>query len=384
MIKFDYIIVGSGFAGTVIAERIANILDKKILIIEKRNHIAGNCFDYKDENNILVHKYGPHLFHTDNEIVHKYLSTFATWDLYQHKVLASIDGKQVPIPFNLNTLFEVFPQTLAKKIEKKLLEKFNYNSKVPILELKNSEDKDLKFLANFIYEKIFLHYTAKQWDMKPEDIDKSVTARIPIIVGRDDRYFQDKYQYLPHNGFTQLFENMLNHPNIKLLLNTDFHEVCELKTEGLYLCGNKFEGKIIYTGEIDNLFDYKFGELSYRSLDMQLETLNVEYYQSCTTVNYPNNYDFTRITEFKHLYPNENKYTTILKEYPQTYKRTINIPYYPIFTSENQKKYEQYFKYSKQYKNLILLGRLAEYKYYDMDDIVERALMIFEKEIQND
>lgn len=378
---FDYIIVGAGYAGSVMAERIATQLDKKVLIIEKRNHVAGNCYDFKDENNILIHKYGPHLFHTNNKKVFDYLSQFTSWDIYNHNVLAVIDGKEVSIPFNINTLYEVFPDSLAKKLEDKLLNEFEYNSKIPILELKKSIDKDMQFLADFVYEKIFVHYTAKQWGMKPEDMDGAVTARVPIFIGRDNRYFNDKYQVVPTNGYTKLFENILNHKNIKIMMNTDFSEVCEIKEDGLYFLGNKFDGKMIYTGQIDELFDYRFGELPYRSVDMKFESVDKEYYQEATTVNYPNDYDFTRITEFKHIHRVNSSKTTILKEYPKEYVKGKDTPYYPIFTDENQTKYNQYLEHSRRWNNLILLGRLAEYKYYDMDDIVEKALEVFGREI---
>ena len=380
---FDYIIVGAGFAGSVIAERIANILDKKVLIIEKRNHIGGNCYDEKDENNILVHRYGPHLFHTNDKEVFDYLSNFTEWEIYNHKVLAYIDGKKVPIPFNFNSLYEVFPNSLAKKFEEKLLKNFEYNSKVPILELKKSKDKDLQFLADFIYKKIFLNYTAKQWGMKPEEMDLSVTARVPIFIGKDNRYFNDKYQTVPKYGYTKLFKNMLNNKNIKLMLNTDFKEVIQINFENkrIYFLNQKLKGKIIFTGMIDELCNYKFGELSYRSINMKFETINKEYYQKVTTVNYPNNYDFTRITEFKHIHLVNSNRTTILKEYPQEYIKDENVPYYPIFTKENQKKYEKYKKFIYNFNNIILLGRLAEYRYYDMDNVVKRALEIFKERL---
>ncbi len=379
---FDYVVVGAGFAGSVLAERIATQLNKKVLIIEKKNHIAGNCYDYKDENNILIHKYGPHLFHTEKKEVIDYLYQFTSWDIYNHKVLAVIDGNEAPIPFNINTLHKIFPSTLAKKLEEKLISEFGYNSKIPILELKNSKDKDLQFLADFVYEKVFVHYTSKQWGMKPEDMDGAVTARVPIFVGRDDRYFYDKYQLIPSYGYTKIFENMLNNKNIKLMLNTDFNEVCKITEGGFKLMGTGFYGKIIYTGAIDELFDYKFGDLPYRSVDMKFETVDKKYYQKVATVNYPNNYDFTRITEFKHIHPVNSKKTTILKEYPQEYKKGDNSPYYPIFTNQNQEKYNKYLEYSKKWDNLILVGRLAEYKYYDMDDIVERALDVFKESIK--
>ncbi len=379
----DFIVVGSGLAGVVVAEQIASKLNKKVLIIEKRDHVGGNCFDYKDENNILVHKYGPHLFHTNHKEVVDYLSKFTSWDIYNHEVLAYIDGKKVPIPFNLNTLYEVFPKQKAKILEQKLLENFEYNSKIPILELKKSNDEDLQFLADFIYEKIFLNYTAKQWGMKPEDMDSAVTARVPIFIGRDNRYFNDSYQMVPKDGYAKMINKMLKHKNIKLMLNTEFKEVCEIKEKDFYLFGSKFEGRVIYTGQIDRLFDYKFGDLPYRSVDMRFETIEKEFYQERATINYPNDYDFTRITEFKHIHPTDSKNTTILKEYPQKYIKNENTPYYPVFTDINQEKYSRYFEHSKEFKNLILVGRLAEYKYYDMDDIVKRALDVFEKSIEN-
>jgi len=380
---FDYIIVGAGFAGSVIAERIATKLNKKVLIIEKRNHIGGNCYDEKDENNILIHKYGPHLFHTNNKKVFEYLSNFTDWQIYHHKVLAFIDGKKVPIPFNLNTLYMVFPETLAKRIEKKLISRFKYNTKVPILELKKEKDYELKFLAKYIYEKIFKNYTAKQWGMRPEDIDPEVTARVPIFIGKDDRYFNDKYQAIPKDGYTKMFEKMLNNQNIKLLLNTDYKEVISIDIEKkrIYFLGNEFKGKLIFTGMIDELFNYKFGELPYRTLDLRFKTVEKEYFQEVATVNYPNDYDFTRITEFKHIHPSKTNKTTILYEYPKEYKKG-DTPYYPVFTPENREKYKQYRELAEEFENLTLVGRLADYRYYDIDDIVEKALEIFEEKIR--
>lgn len=380
---FDYIIVGAGFAGSVIAERISNVLNKKVLIIEKRNHIGGNCYDYKDENGIIVHKYGPHLFHTDFKDVWDYLSNFTDWHIYHHRVLAFIDGKKVPIPFNFNTLYEVFPKALAEKLENKLLDRYQYNSKVPILELLKEEDQDLKFLANYVYDKIFKNYTAKQWGLNPEDIDPQVTARVPIFIGKDDRYFTDRYQAVPKDGYTKIFERILSHHNIKLMLNTDFKEVIDIDFENkkIYFLGQEFKGKLIFTGMIDQLFNYKFGKLPYRSLDLRLETLDKEFFQEVATVNYPNDYDFTRITEFKHIHPIETKKTIILKEYPKQYKEG-DIPYYPLFTQEATDIYNKYKELAEKFDGLVLIGRLAEYRYYDMDDIVKRALDVFEDKIK--
>jgi len=382
---FDYLIIGSGFAGSVIAERIANVLNKKVLIIEKRNHIGGNCYDYKDKNGIIIHKYGPHLFHTDYKEVFDYLSNFTDWHIYHHRVLAFIDGKKVPIPFNLNTLYMVFPEILARRIEEKLLSRYAYNSKVPILELKKEEDEDLKLLANYIYEKVFLNYTAKQWGLKPEDIEPGVTGRVPIYISRDDRYFTDKYQMVPVEGYTKIFERMLNHPNIKIMLNTDFKEVVEIDLENkkVYFLGQEFEGKVIFTGMIDEFFEYKFGTLPYRSLDLEFETLEKNYFQEAAVVNYPNDYDFTRITEFKHIYPVESKKTVILKEYPKSYQTGKDIPYYPVFKEESKELYNRYREIADKFENLILVGRLADYRYYDMDDIVKRALEVFEERIRS-
>ncbi|WP_028950479.1 UDP-galactopyranose mutase [Sulfurihydrogenibium subterraneum] len=381
---FNYIVIGSGFAGSVIAERIANVLNEKVLIIEKRNHIGGNCYDYKNKDGIIIHKYGPHLFHTNYKEVFDYLSNFTDWNIYHHRVLAFIDGKKVPIPFNLNSLYLTFPESLAKRIEEKLLKKYPYNSKVPILDLKKENDKDLRFLADYIYQKVFLNYTVKQWGLKPEDIDPEVTARVPVFIGKDDRYFSDKYQAIPTEGYTKIFERMLNHSNIKLMLNTDFKEVISIDFESkkIYFFGQEFKGKLIFTGMIDELFNFKYGYLPYRSLDLRFETVEKEWFQEVATVNYPNDYDFTRITEFKHIHPASTEKTTILKEYSKQYIPNKDIPYYPVFTKENQKLYNRYKEEAEKFENIILVGRLAEYRYYDMDDVIKRALEVFEEKVR--
>ena len=379
---FDVVIIGAGFAGAVLAERFAQI-DKKVLVIERRQHIAGNCYDEIDGNGILIHKYGPHLFHTDSVDVWKYLSKFTEWNVYHHKVKAMVDGQIVPIPFNFNTMQQVFPKNLSERLEVALLKNYAYGSKVPILELKKSEDKDLQFLADYVYEKIFLHYTTKQWGNPPDKIAGAVTARVPIFVGRDDRYFNDRFQALPRRGYTKLIENILAHKNIKLMLNTDFDEIAELRGNEIYLFGQKFNGRMIYTGQLDELFKFKFGALPYRSVEMKFETVNVEHYQESASVNYPNNYEFTRITEFKNIHPAQTNCTTILKEYPQNYVQGENEPYYPIFTDEAKAAYEKYFDELKNFPQITAVGRLAEYKYYDMDDIVKRALDIFQCVIRN-
>ncbi len=374
---FDAVVVGAGFAGAVLAERLASQQNKKVLLVERRLELGGNCHDEKDENGILIHTYGPHLFHSDDETVWRYLSQFTEWDVYQHRVLAVIDGKKVPIPFNLDTLYEVFPRGMAERLEAALVQNYEYNSKVPILKLKQSEDKDLQYLADFVYEKIFLHYTQKQWDLKPEEMDGAVTARVPVFIGRDTRYFNERFQGVPKKGYTDIFRHMLNHANIKLMLNTDFHDIMSIRNGKLMLLDQPFQGKVIYTGLIDELFDYEFGELPYRSVRMCFETIGREEYQEAATVNYPNNYDFTRITEFKKVHPANTPNTTILKEYPQPYERGRNTPYYPIFTEDNKRMYEKYKAKAESIPNLMMVGRLAEYRYYDMDDIVKRALDVY-------
>lgn len=381
---YDYIVVGAGFAGCVIAERIANILDKKVLVIEKRDHIGGNCYDYYDKTGILVHKYGPHIFHTNLENVWKYLNNFTEWLSYQHEVLGFIDGKYVPIPFNLNTLNALFPEKKAKELEYKLINNFGFNEKIPILELKKIQE--FEFLAEYVYEKVFLNYTEKQWGMKPEELDPSVTERVPILISKDNRYFQDKYQGMPKQGYTKIFEKMLENDNINIILNTDYKKILSI-SEDIYLFENKFEGKLIFTGKIDEFFDYKFGELPYRSLRFDFENLNHEYFQKVGTVNFPNDYDYTRITEFKHLTGQKDQITIIVKEFPQEHDPNIegkDIPYYPIPKKENDAIYEKYQEESNKLNNVFFVGRLAEYMYYNMDLVIERALKIFEEVKSNE
>lgn len=373
---FDAVIVGAGVTGSVMAERLASV-GKKILVIERRQHVAGNCYDEVDDNGIMVHKYGPHLFHTDDAQVWEYLSRFTEWQVYQHRVQAVIDGKAVPIPFNFNSLREVFPPRLADRLEGALLTNFDYGARVPILELKRSASEDLRFLADFVYEKIFLHYTEKQWGMTPEEIDGAVTARVPVSISRDDRYFVDRFQAMPKRGYNVMVRNMLDHKNIKLLLNTDSREVLELCSDKIYLFGREFVGRLIYTGQLDELFGMKFGALPYRSIRMEFETVSAERYQTAPVVNYPNNYDFTRITEFKQIHSTKSFFTKILREYPQKHVLGENEPYYPIFTVTNRQIYERYLHLLSQNKGVAAIGRLAEYRYYDIDDAVKRALELF-------
>ncbi len=379
---FKYIVVGAGFAGAVMAERIANERNEQVLIIERRQHIAGNAYDQYNSHGILVHRYGPHIFHTNMKEVWEYLSQFTEWHPYQHEVLGYIDGMQVPIAINLNSLSQLLPHSVAKGIEQKLIQTFGYESKVPILRLRETEDEQLKWLAELIYNKVFLNYTIKQWGVQPEELNPQVTGRVPVKLSRDNRYFQDRYQGIPKHGYTRMFERMLSNPNIRLMLNTSYQEVVELDpiTKRIRLFGQPFDGQLIYTGKIDELFDYSLGELPYRSLHFESSTLNQPNYQQVGTVNYPNDYAFTRITEFKHLTGQQHAATTIVREYPQEYDRHVpgkDIPYYPFPNDVNHALYAQYRTLAKSYRQLTLLGRLAEYTYYDMDAVVAKALKVY-------
>lgn len=383
---FNHIIIGAGFAGSVLAERIASQLNEKVLIIEKRNHIGGNAYDSFDQNGNLIHNYGPHIFHTKIKKVWDYLSQFTQWFHYHHKVLGVIDGKKVPIPFNLNTLYELFPNHLAESLEKTLVQSFGYNKKVPILKLRESDNAELRELSEFIYEKIFLGYTIKQWGITPEELDPSVTGRVPIHISKDDRYFQDSYQGMPKYGYTELFNRMLDHKNIKVLLNTDYKEVTDInfETGEIELFGKPFTGNLIYTGPIDYFFNYKFGQLPYRSLNFKFENLYQEQFQEVGTVNYPNDYNFTRVTEFKHLTNQSSKTTTIVKEFSEEYVVDKNIPYYPIKNDDNLELYRLYKEEARKFENMFFVGRLAEYQYYDMDMVIGKALKVFESKIKGE
>lgn len=367
------IIVGSGFSGSTMARLIAEKLDEKVVVVDKKDHIAGNSYDYRDENGIMIHKYGSHIFHTNNEKVWSFLKKFTVFNTYMHEVVGIIDGIEAQIPFNFTTLYQIFPETLAKRLEEKLLKKFEYNKKVPILEFQKQDDEDLKFLAEYVYEKIFLNYTTKQWGVSPKDVDGAVTARVPVYLSKDNRYFQDKYQGIPLEGYTKVVEKILDHPNIEVVLNKDF---AEFKKENSDLVKN---ARIFYTGSIDEFFDYKFGKLPYRSVNFKLETHNREFYQTHACINYPNNYDFTRIHEYKHYLNDKSEKTVIAKEYSEFFELGKNERYYPIASEENAKLYQKYLDEAKNLKDVYFFGRLGDYKYYNMDLAVARAIELFEE-----
>ena len=367
------IIVGSGFSGSTMARLIAEKLDEKVVVVDKKDHIAGNSYDYRDENGIIIHKYGSHIFHTNNEKVWSFLKQFTDFNTYMHEVVGILDGIEAQIPFNFTTLYQVFPETLAKRLEEKLLKKFEYNKKVPILEFQKQDDEDLKFLAKYVYEKIFLNYTTKQWGVSPTEVDGAVTARVPVYLSKDNRYFQDKYQGIPLEGYAKLVEKMLDHPNIEVVLNKDF---AEFKKENSDLVKN---ARIFYTGSIDEFFDYKFGKLPYRSVNFKFETHNRKFYQTHACINYPNNYDFTRIHEYKHYLNDKSKKTVIAKEYSEFFELGKNERYYPIASEENAKLYQKYLDEAKNLKDVYFFGRLGDYKYYNMDLAVARAIELFEE-----
>ena len=371
---YDYIIIGSGFAGAVVAQKMAE-KGKKVLILEKRDHIGGNCYDENDEHGILIHKYGPHIFHTNSKEVYDYLSKYTKWYDYSHEVVANLNGTFIPVPFNLNTLKIVYGEEKAQKLREKLIDQYGYGTRVPILKLRENTDEDIRAIADFVYENIFLKYTMKQWGQTPEQIDPAVTGRVPVLISEDNRYFQDKYQGMPLEGFTLLFENMLSQEGITVRLNTDAKQVLSFKEDGIYFEDDKFEGKIVYTGPIDELFDCKYGRLPYRTLRFDMTYLDEEDYQPKAVVNYTVSEDFTRITEFKKLTGQKAEGTTIMKEYPLAYTgKAGEIPYYAISNEDNINMYNKYVELIKKYDNMYLLGRLAEYKYYNIDGIVEKAL----------
>lgn len=376
---FDYIIVGAGFAGSVSARVLAE-KGKKVLVLEEREHVGGNAYDGLDEHGVLVHIYGPHIFHTCSKEVFDFLKRFADFTPYHHKVVGNIHGKLIPIPFNLNSLSMVYEKEKAERIEKALLSQYEEEENVPILTLRESENEEIRELADYIYENVFLHYTMKQWGVSPSEIDPAVTARVPVALTRKDGYFKDTYQAMPDGGFTKLFENMLNHENITLRLSVNALSLIELKGGKIYFEGKEFSGGVIYSGMVDVLFGRRFGSLPYRALRFDFEHHKIASYQDEAVVNYTVSEDFTRITEFKKLTGQKVEGTTIIKEYSFPYEPEGELlPYYAVLNEDNKKLYQAYKALASEYKNLYLLGRLAEYKYYNMDAITKMALDLAKK-----
>jgi len=358
---FDYLIVGAGFAGSVLAERLANGSNKKVLICDKRPHIGGNAYDFYNDEGVLIHKYGPHIFHTNSREVFDYLGRFTEWREYQHRVLACVDGMHVPIPINLDTINKLYGLSLGAHEVQAFFDKVREKRDV----IKTSEDVVINAVGKELYEKFFRGYTRKQWGLDPSELDASVTSRVPTRTNRDDRYFTDTYQAMPRRGYTRMFENMLDSPNIKVLLNCDYREVA----------ADIPYREIIYTGPIDEYFDYRYGKLPYRSLEFKHETHDREVYQQAPVINYPNEQAYTRITEFKYLTGQVHNKTSIVYEFPQA----EGDPYYPIPRSENTDLYNKYKLLADADPGVHFVGRLATYKYYNMDQIVAQALTTYGK-----
>ena len=358
---FDFLIVGAGFAGSVLAERLARKADKSVLLMDRRPHIGGNAYDHYNEDGILVHKYGPHIFHTNSRDVFEYLSLFTEWRPYEHRVLASVDGQLVPMPINLDTLNKLYGLNMSSFEAEKFLESLAEKTK----EMRTSEDVVVSRVGRELYEKFFRNYTRKQWSMDPSELDAAVTARVPVRTNRDSRYFSDTFQAMPMHGYTRMFEKMLDHPNIKILLNADYREIGK---------SIRFRN-LIYTGQIDEFFDFRFGKLPYRSLQFKHETLNRPTFQSAAVINYPNEHLYTRVTEFKYLTGQEHPKTSIVYEFPQA----EGDPYYPVPRPENNAVYKKYRNLAEATPGVHFVGRLATYKYYNMDQVTGQALATFKR-----
>ena len=361
--KADYLIIGAGFAGSVMAERIASQLNKKVLIIEKRDHIAGNAFDEYDEYGILVHRYGPHIFHTNSIDVFNYLSQFTEWIPYEHKVLAKIGEKYFPVPINRITINSLYNLNLNNDEE---VEEYFRKVKLKRFPVTNSEDIIVNQVGTDLFEKFFKSYTKKQWGIEASQLSPNVCGRIPVRTNDDCRYFSDKYQFMPKDGYTKMFERILNHKNIEVILNTDYKSILNIV---------KFD-KMIYTGPIDYFFDYKYGKLPYRSVRFEFKNVNQQQYQETAQINYvEDSVEYTRVIEHKLLNQQSSETSTISFEFPQK----EGEPFYPIPTEENRQQYLLYEKVAEKLKNTLFCGRLAEYQYFNMDQVVANTLKIFGK-----
>lgn len=373
------IIVGAGLSGATIARLLAES-GNEVIVFDKRETIGGNAYDYVDKNGILIQPYGPHIFHTNHKDVFDFLSKFTEWNKYEHRVLARVrKDKQVPVPFNLTSLYSLFPKDKAERIEKVLIDEIGEGKKVPILQLKKHESEEIRQFAEYVYKNIFYIYTMKQWGFKPEQLGEEVMNRVPVYLSKEDRYFTDEYQYMPAKGFAEMVSNILRHPKIKLKLKTDLKKEITLSDGEIYFGGKPFDGTLIYTGCVDELFDYKHGVLPYRSLKFKFCQKNCSSYQQSAVVNYTTFAKYTRITEFTKFTCEPKDNTVIVKEYSKPFKKGKNIPYYPIPIQKNREHYAKYMEEAKNYKNLYLLGRLGTYKYINMDVAVKNAMDLYEE-----
>jgi UDP-galactopyranose mutase len=357
----DYLVVGAGFAGSVIAERLATRAGQDVVVVDRRPHVGGNAYDHYDEAGLLVHKYGPHIFHTNSERVFRYLSRFTDWRPYEHRVKASLGGQLLPIPINLDTVNRLYGLNLTSEE----LPLFFAERAEPVEKARTAEDVVVGTVGRDLYEKFFRGYTRKQWGLDPSQLDASVTARVPTRMNRDDRYFTDVFQAMPLHGFTRMFDRMLDHPRIDVILGTDYREV----VDRIPHC------RMIYTGPIDEYFDYCYGKLPYRSLDFRFETVDRPVFQTAPVVNYPGDEPHTRITEFKYLTGQVAPKSTVVYEYP----KAEGDPYYPVPRPENDALYKRYKSLADQSADVHFVGRLATYKYYNMDQVVAQALSTFDR-----
>lgn len=379
--NYDIIIAGCGFAGATIAYLAAQD-GKNVLIVEKRNHIAGNMYDYVDDAGILVQKYGPHTLHTNSEKIYRVLSSIGGWNPYILRARVMIDGQYTPSPFNFKTIDQYFPKEKGSRLKSRLLEYYPGLKSTAIVDLLECEDSSIREYARFLFEKDYRPYTAKQWGIKPEELDISVLKRVPVRLDYTDAYFDDKYQLMPEKSFTAFFEKMLESRNIEVMLNTDALDFAAFKDNGeMEWNGCPLEIPFVYTGPVDELFGLKFGRLPYRSLWFDWQTHDTDSYQETSGVAYPMAEGYTRITEYKKLpvqdVPGK---TTIAVEYPADYGSPKGRePYYPVLTAESQKMYQRYLETARQINRLYLCGRLAEFKYYNMDQVIQRAMCIYEE-----
>ena len=385
---YDCIIVGAGYAGAISARRFSEEGNMKVLVIDKRTHIAGNMYDDYDAAGILVHRYGPHIPVMNEERVFRFLSRFTDWMPYHHHVLAEIDKKEVPLPINLTAIDLLYPIDEAIALKARLIEEYGFGQNIPILQLRDSDDPMIHDFAEMVFEKVFLHYTMKMWGLSPEEIDPSVTGRIPVRLSYDDRHFLHTYQVMPTNGFTKLFERMLNHPNIAIQLNTSASEVLSIdeKNHQILYRGEPFYGKVIYTGALDELFAYRFGALPYRSLSFDFETHPVEHVQDSSVLNWPDSRPQTRRTEMKRLTGQiKQGVTTTIVETPGAHDLQSPIfsePVYPINREDCNALYQKYLELARSIPNLIPVGRLADYQYYNMEAVILRTLKLTDEELE--
>jgi UDP-galactopyranose mutase len=358
---FDFLIVGAGFAGSVAAERLASVHNKKVLLIDRRPHIGGNAYDCADAHGVMIHQYGPHIFHTNSTVVVDYLSQFTEWRPYEHRVLSSVDGKLLPVPINLDTINGYYGMNLSEEAAAAFLESLAE----PVEQIRTSEEVIVSKVGRELYEKFFRNYTRKQWGLDPSELDSSVIARVPVRTNRDDRYFTDEFQAMPADGYTRMFERMLDHPNISVMVDTEFLEV---RDEAKYR-------EVIFTGPIDEFFQYQHGALEYRSLQFRYETHDAELLQPVAVINHPNEHPYTRVTEFKHLTGQQHPKTTLVYEYPTS----EGDPYYPVPRAVNRERYLRYRTLSEQAPGVYFSGRLGTYRYYNMDQVVAQSLTLCER-----